>query len=575
MSISSSDRLRLPDEKLWDRWTRWARERTDSEAILHWVTGMPPHRWTWGALVESAREFAIRLRGAGVRSGEACALIVRHHQEFYPLYMAVSAIGAIPSVLAYPNARIHPDKFVEGLTGMARRSGLDWILTERELTPVVSRLVTGASTSVRGILHPLEEPASERLADTVIPPTLEGVDAPCLLQHSSGTTGLQKAVVLSHRAVLRHVEAYGHAIGLRADDRSASWLPLYHDMGMIAAFHLPLALGIPVIQLDPFEWVSAPVILLEAMSQEQATMAWLPNFAYNLLADRVRDDDLEGIRLDSVRLLVNCSEPVRADSHRKFAKRFERFGLRPSSLGASYAMAETTFAATQTAPGREARCLEVDRDSLSAGVVAAPVQGRPSRTCVSSGAPISHCELRIVGEAGADLPAGHVGEIAIRSDTMFDGYRNAPEETARVLEGGWYFSGDLGFLDDGECFVIGRKKDLIIVAGKNLYPEDVEDVVGKVPGVIPGRVVAFGVEDASSGTERIAVVAETSVEGESGREALILEIRRAGMAIDVTISEVHLAPPRWLIKSSSGKPSRRANRERIIDGHLDTGRSDK
>jgi acyl-CoA synthetase (AMP-forming)/AMP-acid ligase II len=238
-------------------------------------------------------------------------------------------------------------------------------------------------------------------------------------------------------------------------------------------------------------------------------------------------------------------------------------------------MAETTFAATQTAPGREARCLEVDRESLASGMVGEPVDGRPSRTCVSSGAPISHCEIRIVDEAGSDLPAGHVGEIAIRSDTMFDGYRNAPEETSKVLRDGWYYSGDLGFLDDGECFVIGRKKDLIIVAGKNLYPEDVEDVVGKVPGVIPGRVVAFGVEDASAGTERIAVVAETLLVDQAQREALGLEIRRAGMAIDVTISDVHLAPPRWLIKSSSGKPSRRSNRERILEGHLDTGRSAK
>jgi acyl-CoA synthetase (AMP-forming)/AMP-acid ligase II len=572
LSTSSSDprvaaTLSPGTELLWDRWCRWADERPEHEAIVHWTAEAAPFRWTWRALLEEAEHFANRLAAAGIGAGEVCAVIARHHAHFYPLYLGISALGAIPSVLAYPNPRLHPHKFVHGLQGMARRSGLDWILTERSLEGTVRPLALGGDASVRGLIFPFEGEAGPLKSSRFRRPPVHAGSA-CLLQHSSGTTGLQKAVVLSHRAVLEHVGTYADALRLQPGDKVASWLPLYHDMGMIAAFHLPLALGIPVVQLDPFEWVSAPEMLLQVISQERATLSWLPNFAYNLLADRVRDEELRGVRLDSMRMFINCSEPVRADSHGRFLERFSAVGLPEQSLAACYAMAETTFAATQTSPGEAARTLDVDRDALSHGLVRASAPGAPTRACVSSGRPIPGCQLRIVDDLGETVAPAHVGEIAIRSSTMFDGYRNAPDDTARVLRDGWYFSGDYGFELDGEYYVVGRKKDLIIVAGRNIYPEDVEDAISLVPGVLAGRVVAFGLEDASSGTEQIAVIAETEAIDAAERKRIKLAIQRAGMEIDVTVARVFLASPRWLIKSSAGKPSRKANRQRVLDGEL-------
>jgi acyl-CoA synthetase (AMP-forming)/AMP-acid ligase II len=373
--------------------------------------------------------------------------------------------------------------------------------------------------------------------------------------------------MLSHRAVLEHVRRYSESIRLEEEDKIASWLPLYHDMGLIAAFYVPLTAGVPIVQIDPFEWVKAPVILLEALSREKATLSWLPNFAYNLLADRVHEDDLDGLSLESVRMLVNCSEPVRAESHEKFYRRYSPFGFRREALGACYAMAETTFAVTQTSPGCAAKVLCVDREELSRGIVRITEDTRRARACVSSGVTISGCETRIVGESGEDLPDERVGEIVIRSTSLFNGYRNNPEKTAEVLMEGWYYSGDYGFRHGDEYYVIGRKKDLIIVAGKNVYPEDIEDAIGQVKGLIPGRVVAFGLEDDELGTEQICVVAETSVEGEMGMKSLRAAIVEAGMQMDVTISRAYLVPPRWLIKSSSGKPSRRENKERALNSN--------
>jgi len=549
---------------LWDCWRGHAEKGPGRDAIVHWAAGEPPFRWTWGDLLVAATGHAQRLLEMGVKPGDVCAFIMRHHRSFYSLYMAVTAVGALPSVLAYPNPRLHPDKFRAGLEGMALRSGLDWVLTDRELEPITGPLLARAGSTVRGLLFPLEW-GGDAPKGTAAPPWREvDPDAPCLLQHSSGTTGLQKAVVLSHRAVLEHVRSYAAAIEVRPDDKVVSWLPLYHDMGLIACFQLPLALGVPLVQIDPFEWIQAPCILIEAISQERGSLVWLPNFAYNLMADRIHEEDIAGTRLESLRLAINCSEPVRAESHDKFYRRFAPHGLRREALAACYAMAETTFAATQTPPGGEARRLRVDRESIARGRVVVKEVGESTRVCVSSGIPIPGCELRAVASSGETLPEDSVGEIVIRSVSLFDGYRNNPEKTAEVLRDGWYYSGDYGFVHAGEWYVVGRKKDILIVAGKNVYPEDVEDAVSQVPQVLPGRVIAFGVEDDVTGTEKIAVAAETPLTDDAGRKRLCRTIREAGMAIDTTISHVCLAPPRWLIKSSSGKLSRGVNKERAL-----------
>jgi acyl-CoA synthetase (AMP-forming)/AMP-acid ligase II len=178
---------------------------------------------------------------------------------------------------------------------------------------------------------------------------------------------------------------------------------------------------------------------------------------------------------------------------------------------------------------------------------------------------IKGCEVKIVDEKRNKINPGEIGEIAIKSVSMFDGYRNYPEKTAEVLDDGWYYSGDYGFAHEGEYYVIGRKKDIIIVAGNNIYPEDIEDAISKVEGVIPGRVVAFGEEDYEIGSEQISVAAETNFTAADDHKRLKASIVKAGMEMDISIRKIYLVPPRWLIKSSAGKPSRKANRERIIN----------
>jgi acyl-CoA synthetase (AMP-forming)/AMP-acid ligase II len=555
---------------LWSKWIANAEKFPEKEAIVHWRAGEEPYRWTFSSLISSAINFSFLLNERGIKRGEVCALIIRHNPDFYPLYMALSNLGAIPAVLAYPNPRLHPDKFRQGIEGMSQRSGLDWILTEIALEPIIRPLVDKKGSTIKGLHFPLDwEKCLD--PDTDFHNKIYGIHKntkstdPFLLQHSSGTTGLQKPVLLSHKAVLEHVRNYSRAIQLKEDDKVVSWLPLYHDMGLIAAFHLPLAFGITSIQIDPFEWVLVPSLLLEAITKEKSTVTWLPNFAYNMMADKILDEEIENISLESMRLFINCSEPIREESHSKFYSRFKPKGLRKNALSACYAMAETTYAVTQTEPGVNPVVLLAGRQEMSNGKIKITRIPESARACISSGKVIEGCQIKIVDEQGDELNDDKIGEIAIKSVSMFDGYRNYPEKTAEVLKEGWYYSGDYGFVHENEYYIIGRKKDIIIVAGNNIYPEDIEDAVSKVEGVIPGRAVAFGEEDPEIGSEQISVVAETNFFAPDDQKKLKLSIVKAGMEMDVSIRKIYLVPPRWLIKSSAGKPSRKANRERILN----------
>ena len=553
------------NETLWQQWEQNALEKPFSDAIIHWIPGKEPFRWTYSKLFETAKLFSILLKNSGIKKNDACALIIRHHPYFYPLYMGISALGAIPAVLAYPNPRLHPDKFRQGIEGMSQRSGLDWILTERELLPVLKPLIERDKSTIKGIHLPLEQKFEDLNINDFTPPENVKDTDPFLLQHSSGTTGLQKPVLISHRALLYHAASYGEALKQSKSDKVVSWLPLYHDMGLISTFHLPLIWGIPTVQISPFDWILAPELLIEATSKEKATLVWLPNFAFHLMANKIHDEDIEGCSLESFRLVVNSSEPIRKESHERFTEKFAKFGFNPSTLSTLYGMAETTMAVTQTIAGTKIVEIMADRQELSQGSVKIATDDPNARVCLSAGSLIRGCEVVILDDYRMSLPSGMVGEIAIKSVSLFDGYRNYPEKTAEVMHEGWYLSGDIGFEIGGNYFIIGRKKDTIISAGKNVYPEDIEDVISLVKGVIPGRVIAFGEDAEDIGTDLISIVAETTAENLQERKCLKLDIVKAAMDIDITVSTVYLVPPRWLIKSSAGKPGRNANKERILD----------
>jgi fatty-acyl-CoA synthase len=307
------------------------------------------------------------------------------------------------------------------------------------------------------------------------------------------------------------------------------------------------------------------------VTRYHGTLTWLPNFAYNFCAQKIRDRDLAGVDLSSWRAVINCSEPMRWESQQAFAQRFAAFGLRPEAMATCYAMAENVFAVTQGGIDGPVVVEAIERRALIAGqaVPRDEAAGAPDAPAtvkmLSAGRPLPNVRLRVLDEQRRELPERRVGEIALRSDCILTGYYNRADLTALAFHDGWYLTGDLGYLAEGELFVTGRKKDLIIVGGKNVHPQDLEALAGEVPGVHPGRVVAFGVFDEELGTEEVVIVAEADSEADDERRRLADEVRQCvNRGSDIAVRVVQIVGPRWVLKTSSGKLARAANREKYL-----------
>ncbi len=551
-------------ETLLDR-ARWLyRERPAAPAVTL-VSHEGDRTITYGDFLAESARYAYALEQVGVQPGDLVVLVLQHGEAVLFGFWGAMLLGAVPSIFPFLTEKLDPERYYDSVQKLVEHSGVRVVITYAELEPALRKVLGTCSTPPTLLTTEQLQPGGDirdYLARNPAQP-----DDTAFLQHSSGSTGLQKGIMLSHRSVLNQVRSYSAAIHLTPDDVVVSWLPLYHDMGLIAGFVMPIMEGIPLVMMSPFHWVRDPIILLQAIARYRGTLCWLPNFAYNFLATRVRDGDLEALDLSSWRAVINCSEPVHAESHQAFVERFASCGIRPESLLTCYAMAENTFAVTQSAIERPVRLDRVERTALMERRQAVPVASEdvPSMTIVSCGRPIEGCALRIVDDQRQDLPDRHVGEIALRSTSMLSGYYRRPETTAEVMADGWYFTGDMGYLADGELFITGRKKDLIIIGGKNIYPQDIETLVNSIAGVHAGRVVAFGVYNDRLGTEDMAVIAEVDVESPEERATISREIRACvTQNMDVVCRYVHLVDRMWLIKTSSGKIARRANRSKFL-----------
>ena len=523
---------------------------------------------TFGEFVKRARSHAALLRARKVGRGDRVILIMPQGISLMAVFAGCMLLGAVPSILAYPNFKVEGAKYRSGLAGVSGNLKARVLVLDEAFPEHLLRHITLDDGTE--ILRVSENPVS--------PSEFQAVESEpgdlAFIQHSAGTTGLQKGVALTHASVLRQLRHLAEALKISRDDRIYSWLPLYHDMGLIACFMLPLVCHLPVVMQSPTSWVLQPGTMLRLTSEYRCTLAWVPNFALQFLARRVPPAERRDYDLSSLRAMINCSEPVRAASEDEFRSIYVAQGLKPTALQSSYAMAETVFAVTQSAiDGRSSpRRVRVEAESFRKDHVARPVAdstpGAEAATLsfVSSGRCLPGSEVRIVSPSGDLLPEGGVGEILIRSDSMFEGYYSRPDLTAEALQDGWYRSGDLGFCLDGEIYVAGRQRDLIIVAGRNIYPQDVEEIAGTHPALHDGRAVAFGLYNPDLGTEEIVVVAELEHNGDlENSSAIEQEIRSAIVAeLGVTVRAVYLKPHRWIVKSTAGKLARTATREKLF-----------
>jgi len=537
---------------------------------------LPEKNITYRDLIQGSIGYTHALKNAGIHPGEVVILILEHGEDLVYSFFGAILHGSIPTIMPFLTEKLSPEQYRRSLSALFEITTPAAVVTYPEFLAEIQQAILPGS-SVRTVLVSDQVVPLAEINPSILKDGLGRLpDDIVLLQHSSGTTGLQKGVALSHQAVFNQLESYTRSLKLDPSDVIVSWLPLYHDMGLIAGFILPILSQIPLILLSPFDWVRAPHKLLHAVTRYHGTLSWLPNFAYNFSAQKIRDRDLVGVDLSSWRAVSNCSEPMYWKSHQMFLERFHPYGLRPSALTTCYAMAENVFAVTQGGIDSPVPVDSISQRGLLIDRLALPsTNGEECIKMLSAGRPIDNTRVRILNEHRKELPERHLGEIALYSDCMLTGYYKRPDLTAKAFHDDWYLTGDLGYIANGEVYVTGRKKDLIIVGGKNVYPQDLESLANEVQGVHPGRVVAFGVPNEDTGTEDVVIIAEVDSRGrnpddpdfEYSPENLRIsdEIRlRVTRGSDIALRYVKLVKRGWLLKTSSGKVARSANRERYL-----------
>ena len=523
---------------------------------------------TYGQLHERALRAAAALRAHGLAPGQTCALMLPTSLEFFVGFCGVLYAGGVPVPL-YPPAR--PSALEDHLkrqAGILANCEARLLVTVPEAKPL-THLLKPLAPTLRHVLTPAELDAGPPAT-----PAERNANDLALLQYTSGSTGSPKGVMLTHAQLLANLQAMGRAVGAGPRDVFVSWLPLYHDMGLIGAWMGSLYYGMHLVLLSPLAFLARPTRWLRAIAAHRGTISAAPNFAYEICASRIDERELAGLDLSSWKWAFNGAEAVSADTLDRFARRLAPFGFDARAITPVYGLAECGLDLAFPPPWRGMRVDHIDREALMFTGAALPVRADDPRAAgiVACGAALPGYAIRIVDRAGKPLPERQQGRVQFRGPSATAGYYRNPEATAALLDGDWRNTGDLGYLADGELFVTGRDKDLIIRAGHNLHPAELEAAVGDVPGIRKGCVVVFGVTDERAATERVVVVAETREADPQRQQELRARIQAlAAELIDGPADDVVLVRPGAVLKTSSGKLRRAGTRDAYLDGSLGAG----
>ena len=531
--------------------------------VLLYGDGEQTEEISYGALREEARRIASGLVARGLQPKQTVALMLPTSRDYLASFFGVMLAGGVP-VPIYPPARLSQiEDHLRRHTRILDNAQCVLMITVSQ-AKTVALLLRAAVPSLRDIVTPQE------LSRPAVPIAYRAAAADiAFLQYTSGSTGDPKGVVLTHANLLANMRAMGEAARVTSADVAVSWLPLYHDMGLIGLWLCPVYFGCPLVLMSPLSFLSRPGRWLQTIGRHRGTISAAPNFAYELCAKKVGDAELEGVDLSSWRLALNGAEPVSPQTVEAFAQRFAAWGFQRGAVFPAFGLAECCVGLAFPPLGRGPFVDHVSRRVFAEERRAVPVAAGSSDAMpvVGCGRAIPGHALRVVDDLGGELPDRQVGRLQFRGPSATAGYFRNPEATRKLLAGEWRETGDFAYLVDGELFLTGRVKDLIIRGGRNIYPYELEQAVGALPGVRKGCVAVFGSADAHNGTERIVVLAETRETGEAARDGLRARINE--LAADITgvpADDVVLAPPHTVLKTSSGKIRRAASRELYESG---------
>jgi 1-acyl-sn-glycerol-3-phosphate acyltransferase len=579
---------------------------------------------TYGELLERATWVARWLRARGIQPGDTVAVMLPTCREFFATFLGVQLAGGVPVPIYPPFRADRIEEYAERQAAILHNAEARLLITFRQ-AEAVARLLQPLVPSLESVVTAakLAEPGGDGASSfephrhapdgawhrahsdgagnfephrhapdgawhrahgdgaSNFEPHRHAPDGAwhrahgddlAFLQYTSGATGDPKGVMLTHANVLANIHAIGEAVAVRADDVGVSWLPLYHDMGLIGAWLLPLHYGIPVAVMSPLAFLSRPERWLWAVHHHRATLSPAPNFAYELCVRKIADRDIEGLDLSTWRAALNGAEPVSPETIERFIARFARYGFRRKAMLPVYGLAEATLAVSVPPIARGPLVERVERAAFEREGRATPARpnDKTALAFVSSGPPVSGYEVRIVDAENREVPEGIEGQLWFRGPAASRGYYRNPEATRAIRpQEDWIDSGDRAYQKDGEIYITGRVKDIIIKAARNLYPHEIEELAGRVHGVRSGCVVAFGVRDATLGSERLVVVAETRETDAEIRADIIEQINESiALQLDLPPDVVELVPPQTIPKTSSGKLRREATKKLYLTGQL-------
>ena len=515
---------------------------------------------------ERARAVALGLQHRGLQPGERVAIMLPTGEAFFAAFFGILYAGGVPCPI-YPPARL--SRIEEHLQRQARI--LDNARAAMLIAPpeaaAVARLLRLQVESLRRL-----ETVDELASVSSQGPLRRAPQANdmALVQYTSGSTGDPKGVVLTHANVLANIRAMGEAMEAGSGDVFVSWLPLYHDMGLIGAWLGSLYFAAPVVVMSPLAFLVRPETWLWAMHRHRATLSVAPNFAFELCLRKVEDPMITDLDLSSLRMVANGSEAVVPDTLRRFTERFGRYGFRAEALAPVYGLAENAVGLAFPPLGRRPVIDRIERKELARhGRAAQTTADVPDAVeLVACGRPLPNHQIRIV-DANGEVGERREGHLQFRGPSATSGYLDSPEKTRELFDGPWLNSGDLAYAAGGDIFITGRSKDIVIRAGRHIYPEEIEIAVGDLEGIRKGCVAVFGSTDARAGTERLVVVAETRLTEAGALTTLRQQVAEtAARLLEAPPEEILLVPPGSVAKTSSGKLRRAATRDLFEEGRL-------
>ena len=521
---------------------------------------------TYRTLMNGASGVAAALQNGGLKPGGRVAIMLPTSDEYFFAFMGILLAGGVPVPMYPPARRSQLEDHLRRSSAILRNCGASIMI----IIPEAKRFAQVLKTQVES-LHSLVT-VSELMAQCLTyKETRIGNQDIAFLQYTSGSTGSPKGVILTHANLLANMRTMGDVAQISANDVFVSWLPLYHDMGLIGTWLNSLYFASMLVLMSPLSFLSRPERWLWAVHRYRGSLSAAPNFAFELCLKRVRDDDIQGLDLSSWRVACNGAEPVSPETVERFCRRFGAYGFRREAFMPVYGLAESSLCLTFPPLERGPLVDRIQRDAFMQDGKAIPAGVEETKVLnfVACGRPVPGHEVRIVDPADIEVPERHEGRLQFRGPSTTSGYFRNPEDTNLLFHDNWLESGDMAYIAEGDVFITGRIKDIIICAGRNIYPQELEEAIGDLEGVRKGNVVVFGTVDPAAGTEQIVVLAETREEAPQKLDALRTEINALTMDLAGTsVYNVILTPPGTILKTSSGKIRRAANRHLYESGKI-------